>query len=450
MPEALHSSDLVMREHNLMKMFGRPEVYPHHEGNQWWRPLKKIKLSFLFCLITVAMLQGCSVPGPNFTDMSQSYQTWLESYNGNSLLLNVVRASKHRPVSFLAIPSITGSGSLTEAGNIGASVLSNVPSSLLGLFTPGIGTNYGLSLQPSLSKSFTFTQSAMDNAEFQKAMLLPIRLETIDYFNRGHLSRELLYSLTLSSIEIEGSTSLAGFYDNYPDSKTYPAFQALLRHLVDLGLGTEIVLTKSKVGPLMPENVPYKDILQYVDVKEKYRLQLEEIQTKGGVARYQLMQTEPIARLCFSDESRATEVMSDFGHEMLCSALSRKVQAPKGAKPRITTITFNTRSTRNLFDYLGSIVRKQLANPDSPPSIRGLPEEIEQHGDRKHESLIFVVKKNTPQIKPVASIRYEDDLYSIPAENNGYTAYVVDLMSQLMSLSRVPGAIPPSPAIVIR
>ena len=95
-------------------------------------------------------------------------------------------------------------------------------------------------------------------------------------------------------------------------------------------------------------------------------------------------------------------------------------------------------------------MRKQLANPDSPPSIRGLPAEIEQHGDRKHESLIFVVKKNTPQIKPVASISYEDDLYSIPAENNGYTSYVVDLMSQLMSLSRVPGAIPPSPAIVIR
>jgi hypothetical protein len=112
-----------------MKKFGLPEVDPPHAGIQWWRLLKKFKLFFLFCLVPVAMLQGCSVPGPNFTDMSQSYQSWLESYNGNSLLLNVVRASKHRPVSFLAIPSITGSGSLTEAGTIGANVLSNVPSS---------------------------------------------------------------------------------------------------------------------------------------------------------------------------------------------------------------------------------------------------------------------------------------------------------------------------------
>ena len=362
----------------------------------------------------------------------------------------MVRASKNRPLAFLAIPSITGSGSLTESASLGATVLSSVPSSLVGLLTPAAGTSYGVGLQPSLSKSFTFTQSVMDNADFQKSLLVPIRLETVDYLSRGHVNRELLYSLTLGSIEIEGATRLAGFYDNYPDSNTYPQFQALLRYLLDLGLNTEVVLTKSKVGPLMPEAVKYADVFRYLDAKDKQRLQLEEIQTKTGAVRYQLMQTEPLTRLCFSDESRASEVMRDFGHTMLCGPLGRKIQMTKGEKPRVTAITFTTRSTSNLFDYLGSILRKQLADPGNTPSIRGIPEEVEAHDDKTLAGAIFVVKKNIPQTKPLASIQYEDDQYAVPIKNNGYTSYVVNLMAQLMALSRVPGAIPPSPAIVIK
>lgn len=391
---------------------------------------------------------------PSFSDMSQSYQALLESYNANSLLLNIVRASKNRPISFLAIPSITGSGSVNEGATAGANVFSNLPSSVFGLLSPGAGTNYGASVQASLSKTFTFTQSSMDNSEFTRMMLTPISLETIEYLSKGHVDKELLYSLAIGSINIEGPTRFAGFYDNYPDSKSYPAFQALLHHLIDLGLTTEVVITKSKVGPVMPDILLNAEIFRYLDAKERQKLELKEVQTPDGTKSHQLMQTQMEVRLCFSKESRVNDVTLEFDQAMLCNSVFRRTHSQRSKiktnKSEGASIGFNIRSTRNLFDYLGAIVRKQLVEPDAIPSLKGMGQEVAIQTDAKFQNAIFVVQKNPSVTKALAKIHYEDDLYIVPAENHGYTSYVVDLVSQLMALNRIPGAIPTPPAIVIK
>ena len=66
-------------------------------------PLKRI-LTAMFAALSVG---GCTTPvTPDFTEMSANYAGILEQYQLNSILINIVRASNERPLSFLDIPSI--------------------------------------------------------------------------------------------------------------------------------------------------------------------------------------------------------------------------------------------------------------------------------------------------------------------------------------------------------
>ncbi len=414
------------------------------------------KKILVICLVSLLLMQGCSSHGPSFSDMSQSYQSLLEKYNLNSALLNVVRASQNRPLSFLAIPSITGSGSISETGGISANVLSAVPSTVGGFLSAGAGTYYGGGYEATLGRSFTFTQSSMDNAEFSKKIMTPISLETINYLNNRHINKELLFSLTLSSIEIKRPGQDPVVYNNYPDSKSYAEFQQLLSRLIKLGLSTQAMEKKETVGPLMPEVFRDKEVLDFFEAKTKHRLSLEKVSTKNGVF-FQVYQTREIANICFTKNEEAGAVAEEFGDKFFCfnhfGEYDKKsnyiaLNESTAKDNQKTLIRFVSRSTSEIFDYLGSILRTQINNPEKNPTISRSTSAAANSAQEK--APIFVIEKNNTLSKKLAVISYNDDTYSIPDENNGYSPLVVNIIAQLLALSRVPGAIPQSPAVLIR
>ena len=64
---------------------------------------------------------------------------------------------------------------------------------------------------------------------------------------------------------------------------------------------------------------------------------------------------------------------------------------------------------------------------------------------------LFVVEKNpSKKSNALSQIDYEGDVYSIPANDNGYTSMVMNILTQLLTLNKVSGTIPPSPAVLIR
>ena len=68
----------------------------------------------LHIIVTALTLTGCgSTLAPDFGEMSEKYANILEQYQINMLFVNILRASENRPVSFLDMPSINGSGSIT-------------------------------------------------------------------------------------------------------------------------------------------------------------------------------------------------------------------------------------------------------------------------------------------------------------------------------------------------
>ena len=63
------------------------------------------------------LLGGCAPTlTPDFSEMSAKYAYSLEQYQTNSIFQNILRAADNRMVSFLDMPTINGSGTITPWG----------------------------------------------------------------------------------------------------------------------------------------------------------------------------------------------------------------------------------------------------------------------------------------------------------------------------------------------
>ena len=69
---------------------------------------------------------------------------------------------------------------------------------------------------------------------------------------------------------------------------------------------------------------------------------------------------------------------------------------------------------------------------------------------QSNQHALLVVQKNAtgPYFASVNSL--DGNKYSIPATNNGYSTQVINLVSQLLTLNKVAGSVPPSPAVLIK
>ena len=109
------------------------------------------------------------------------------------------------------------------------------------------------------------------------------------------------------------------------------------------------------------------------------------------------------------------------------------------------------RSTRDIFDFLGQVVYVQNRAKD-PVLVAITPVEtvVNRKDGESRQHAILVVEKNVsgPYFAAVRSL--DGNRYSIPAENNGYSTQVMNLVSQLLTLNKVSGSVPPSPAVLIK
>ena len=70
--------------------------------------------------------------------------------------------------------------------------------------------------------------------------------------------------------------------------------------------------------------------------------------------------------------------------------------------------------------------------------------------DGKVSLPMFKVDKDATNIAAIASVEYGGNRYLIPKENAGYSNMVLDIASTLLTLNKIPGSIPASPAVLIK
>ena len=368
------------------------------------------------------------------------------------------------PLSFLDIPSVIGTGNITETAGLSGLFYSNsAGGGLSGIFSAATGSYTNPSLGLSLGKSFNFTQSSLANAQFQKEFMSTIPIETINFFARHHIPPELIFSLTIDRIEVLKPDGTTQMLFNNPTSPSFTEFQTLIRHLIQNGLTTEIVITENAIGPALDLNkmgatLP-QTILQYVGSKNSNRLDLKPVSGKNPDL-YQFTQEVATARLCFAAYRNIQAIKQEFGESMLCQnplgTAKQKTErlgitgtlSPNKDK---TSLAFKIRSNRDVYQFLGEVLNAQIQAMPRMTYLEPTAISTQQKKSLNEEKVpLFVVNKNAPSgTKSIASIEYDGDTYSIPTENNGYSALVINVLSQFLNLNKISGSIPASPAVLV-
>jgi hypothetical protein len=405
-------------------------------------------------LVFTTILSGCgSVGAPDFSQMSAKYANILEQYQINMIFQNILRSSENRPVSFLDMPTINGSGSITTTpyasgfftGGILPYNASYLPiSGGLNSITPGVSLSVG--------NSFNFTQSSLDNAVFWKGYLNELPIEMVKYFEHNHIPREVLLSLVVDEIEITKPNGDAVTLINNPLRPDHAEFQKHLYKLISYGLGAYLVDTSQKIGPpLSVANLKSTFGDNSFDVMKNTGIVLQKVGNTSDL-KFQPIQVSQKYKLCINKNKYENFIRQEYGDTIFCEeTLSEQTKQPSAEKKSQPKLTIRIRSTNNIFEYLGQVVKAQLGDKPYMVTLPPTATTFTKQTQTSNEYALFVVYKNQSTPRPFSSIEGLDgNLYSIPSENNGYSPLSIKLLAQFMSLQKIPGSIPASPSVLLK
>ncbi len=420
-----------------------------------------MKIKKLSAMALAAALTGCTgINSSSFTDMSTAYRQVVENYSNENILLNVVRSSKNMPLSFLDIPSVIGTGNVMA--NAGASTTQSAGTAA----TPPSLTTGSLGL--SVNNGFTFTQASLDNAQFLQSFIKEIPLGVLGVKGTERLlPKAVSYTLLIESIELRKNNQSLHRFNNDPLDPNYKDFQNVLDLLIESGMTIENTIVKTPVGPPLEQSALSESLDNWGNATIEYLAKgvfsFEKI-NKNGKELYQLVRNDQQSRVCIN-KYRTQELLGDLVSD---NAYCR--ESPRFAKssveytnvikefisqyPGAKNLEFviGIRSPGNVFDFLGAVLNAQYEGDGSKEVMLQPSESVFDSYNNRHKKPIplFKVYKNVNNIDSAASVKYRGITYSIADNDDSYTKDVMEFMATLVTIAKIPGAIPASPAVIVR
>jgi hypothetical protein len=110
------------------------------------------------------------------------------------------------------------------------------------------------------------------------------------------------------------------------------------------------------------------------------------------------------------------------------------------------------RSPGNVFDFLGAVLNAQFEGDGSKEVLLQPSNSVfDSYNQRYKKPLpLFKVYKNASNVESAASVEYKGIKYSVADNDESYTKDVMEFMSTLVTIAKIPGAIPASPAVIVR
>lgn len=417
------------------------------------------------------VLSGCAATGSNsFKEMSSAYRDVVEQYSNDNILLNIVRVSQNMPMSFLDIPSVVGSGTITQNANLGLQLFSGNPSSVPGFFsaanTANDSSNATAGLGLSVNNSFSFTQSSLDNSSFMSSFYREIPLDVLDFRGTERLRPKAIdYILLIDSINgVSPDGSIHLRVENDPLSKEYDHFLNVFKIMMELGLRVEKISTKTPIGPPIDisKSGPSSFGNAVIDGVAKGSFSIDQI-NKNNKAYYQLNKVETVSRLCIN-KYRAQQIAGNLLSPKNFCANSEKLPPSrekfntyldwlKKTYPNVANLElqYKIRSTGNVFDFLGNVLISQAIHPERKIMITPSETDMETtFAVYNKPTPLFEIHQNKPDVNAATKVIYKGNTYSIANNDDSHSKIVLEYIATLLTFSKVPGSIPPSPAVIIR
>lgn len=440
--------------------------------NSFQRNLRSIKAA-CFVLLLPALLTGCGVTGTgsvSFQAMTNSYREVLEGYANDNILINVIRASEQLPMSFLDMPNVIGTGSVSAAIGIGTNIMSTNPASVSGFFSSSAattGTYYAPNASFAVNNGFNFTQSSLDNQSFMQSFLSDLKPEDIHNLTNNNAGpKSVLYSLVIENVQIrDDSGNVVQSWNNDPTSPQYAEFQRTLYRLINSGLKTEVVNQREVLSGPMTLDFVSQNMDKVAPFYGMPNVMLVPAEGKYKTRMYEFVRQTPKTRMCLMKNHKEENLQKQFTDSAFCNPHYTNADRPHNvigdlSNPAAThdgrhTLVIKLRSPRNIYSFLGAVASLQLQpNPKvikikNSDNFAANPAMVQDLNDDDSSVPLFVVLKNNHSARPISMVNYRGETYSIPADRGNRSREVLVLLSEILTMSKVPGSIPPSPAVLI-
>jgi hypothetical protein len=230
-------------------------------------------------------------------------------------------------------------------------------------------------------------------------------------------------------------------------------FQQYLYKIINDGITAQLIDGSEKLGPpLTVDKVVPRFGDQAFSMLRDSNIMLKPVGDSKNPL-YQPTQVSSKYKFCINSDQYANFLpVKKYGATLYCEDNNpEELQKTSAAKKQQPTLIVRIRSTNNIFEYLGQVVKAQLADK---PYIVTLPPSAGTFNNNKgtlNRDALLIVNKDKPTPKPFAMIEGRDGAtYTIPSDDNGYSPMAIKLLSQLMSLQKLPGSIPASPSVLLK
>lgn len=417
-----------------------------------WSCLERVQRSLgaLSCVALSLGLASCATM-VDFSSWAVGYNHSVEQARNQLMLLNIVRASENMPLLFTGVQVVRGNGQNSVGGALGItrSDTSTTVSGALANSTVTDALAPSVSLQ--VSSGFNFDVVVLDSAEFLQGLLTPVSVLTFNHYARQGIPKELLLHLLVEKVTIAAPDKPTVTYYNDPLGWDYKSFGIALDALLKFGLTTEVSSSASEaIGPLLTD----------ADLKSGRSLEFSKAlpglflaKVPGGYRFFRPGGT--IANFCFMGEGTG---QSALPQSSLCADSPARKGRQVGAAGESTdksvlstdkgSMSVQMRSTSGVFSYLGKLMRYQTQSGGDILRLQS-PEATAYQRQGKSRAM-FNVARNQPAPYDIASVEYRGSVYSLPVNEQGYSATVLTLLNQLFSLSKSVNSIPSTGTVVVR
>ncbi len=378
-------------------------------------PRPSLRIIGLGLALALALVPaGCAVtPRGKVSSTGTDYNLVVEKTQNEMLLLNIVRASKRRPMYF------TGFNLLR--GNMSYNVTTGSISIPFG--TIGTGFNGAYSINPALSYSTnpSFDVGVLDTKEFTLGIMTPLSMETLDYYFQQGWPRELLLHLFISRIETLNNGRVAQLFDNYPEKESFEKFRNEVRN-VFLKCNLEVTETLDPVGPRIKSTDT--NIAQLIEVQKAGMVLAPVGEKEGEAGWYQLRAKKARYQVrCEGEAPLLVEPGTGGAYQLISNGTP------------VARIYF--RSAEAVLYYLGEILRAERDTGFTPliSACVNMP-----------PVPLFLARVATgADSSPIVSVDYEGTRFVIPRDPRGETddgcrsdrsMHVLSLLSLLMAQQR--------------
>jgi hypothetical protein len=293
------------------------------------------------------------------------------------------------------------------------------------------------------------------------SFLSDMKPEVVANLYNNHSNQFVIFSLVIESLELhDPSGAVAARFQNDPYSPDFENFQWALYSLVRGGLDVEQFVSSMPLSAPMDAAEVNRNLMGIAAASVVPGTILMPAQLANGAPGFQLVRMAPGAKICLR-KTYADEILpfklspSSYCKSIFGGGVSNSSSDTKASNDDLParSLVIKLRSVRNVFEFLGSVVN--LQNQDTPIYVKIVPDtDLDPKTSRdailSKARPLLIVTKGAPKGVPVASVKYQGEEYFIPKDSLGYSNQVLSLVSQMLTLTKVPGSIPVSPAVLLK